>query len=377
MLCSTTPVATALDTLEDPNAETNESYFFGFGDDVLDVALGIDAYWKNRWIFDRPMLPTGVYDGDVVIVGSGPSLDVNLARLKSVQDSCLIVASHSAIPRLMAEGIIPHVICPKERLPDIQKIPEPLPDSVIYAGLPLVPHAPVMCKRQYLVGDCGKLSKWLGIYNGSIGVCPTSGTLAAWIGGRMSTGTIWLLGHDMTIGHYSGFKFREETTIGEIECVDGIKRPSTRIYRACQDNLRALATGCPVVQTAPRGAQIEGAEHGPFEPDIGPKPDLPYDETPVHRPCVSRMAAIPEIWPKALAGIERAKSHEDLTAGALFDPEHFELGCSLSQTIYLQVSILRRTLPLTDDQAFAMLKEAMSNTYRGLLPWARSIHGPT
>ena len=367
---SSTPVVTILNRLEDPTLELHESHFLTFGDDILDTVIGIDVTKRNAWLLNADPLPVGIYQGDSISVGSGPSLDQYIPFLREAQDRLLIVAAHSAIQRLIACGITPHVICPKERLPDPDKIPLPLPPSVVYAGLPLVPDAPEMCSRHYLVGDVGKVSRWLGVSREDIPVSTTSGTLSAWVASRLATGTCWLVGHDLTQGHYAGFAFAEEKQCGVVMCADGVERPSNRVYRQALHELGDLAERHPIVQCAPGGAIIAGAPCRPLAPVLGGKPCLqprPVDRTATIR---HRIGFLPQIIHTAVERAEKATDANGLTVGALFTPDDAQLGQVLLQTVYLSVSILRRTLPLTDVQAFIMLQDAILNSFRSLQHWA-------
>jgi len=367
---SSTPVVTILNRLEDPTLELHESHFLTFGDDILDTVIGLDVIKSNAWLLNADPLPVGIYHGDSISVGSGPSLDQYIPFLRDAQDKVLIVASHSAIPRLIACGITPHVICPKERLPDPDKIPLPLPSSVVYAGLPLVPIAPDMCSRHYLVGDVGKVSRWLGISREDIPVSTTSGTLSAWVAARLATGTCWLVGHDLAQGHYAGFAFAEENQSGSVLCADGVERASNRVYRQALHELEGMTEHHRIVQCAPGGAVIAGAESRPLAPRLGDKPCLqprPVDRTATNGTRIGQMG---QIIRQAVERAEKATDANGLVVGALFAPEDAHLGQVLLQTVYLSISILRRTLPLTESQAFTMLRDAILNSFRSLQYWA-------
>jgi hypothetical protein len=367
-----TPVAAILDRLDDPALGLHDSYFLTYGDDALDVVIGLDVIRRNRWLLNADPFPTGAYEGDAICVGSGPSLDQYLPLLEQIKDRVLIVAAHSAIQKLLSHGIVPHLVTPKERLPDPKKIPIPLPESVIYAGLPLVPGAPDMCSRHYLVGDLGKMSQWLGTSRENIAVSTTSGTLSTYIAGTVATGTIWLVGHDLVQGHFKGFAHLEERQLGTSLCVDGVERPSNRVYRAAVEELSGSPFAHRLVQTAPGGAVLENARYGVLEPSLGPSPCL--SPTPVsreHRP--SPLDRLPAIWDKVITGISEAKTSADLSVAALFAPEDKALGEVLCQANYLSASILRRTIPLTEDQVFVMLRDGLDHGFRSLRGWA---HGP-
>lgn len=370
MALNTTPVATILDRLDDPTLDLHESYWLTYGDDFLDNIIGLDVMRQNRWIFGCEQLPRGVYHGDAICVGSGPSLDQHLPFLRKMQHQTLIVAAHSAIQKLLSNDIIPHVVTPKERLPEPSKIPVPLPESVIYAGLPLVPQAPDMCSRHYLVGDVGKISKWLGLQRYDVAVSATSGSLSTYIAAALCTGKVWLVGHDLVQGHFQGFTHADEQQEGVSLCVDGVERPSNRVYRAVVHELSGMAESLRIVQTAERGARIPGAMHQPLAPVWSGKPDLQPRPTDRQHIPTTRLDAIPAIWDRAIGRIQSATGTADLSVGALYDPQDAELGQVLGQATYLSVSVLRRTLPLSEEQAFTMLRDGLLHAFLSLRGWA-------
>lgn len=271
---NTTPVATILDNLDTPGFQVDEMTFLSYGDDILDFAIGLDSYHKNRWLLNCDPLPRAIYDGDAVCVGSGPSLDEHIPHLRRIQNRVLICAAHSVLRRLLDEGIIPHVVTPKERLPDPPKIPDVVGQSIVYAGLPVVQYAPERFHRHYCVGDSGRQAQWLGIHRQDVPIPTTSGSLSTSIAAVMATGRIWLVGHDMYIGHYEGFPFKEETGDGTILCADGVTRAANWVYRSCQNEIGRLAEGRTVIQTAKCGARIANALHELFTPTEGPTPTL-------------------------------------------------------------------------------------------------------
>lgn len=374
MARNTTPVATILDRLDDPTLDLHESYWLTYGDDLLDNVIGIDVIRSQSWILGAEPLPRGIYDGDAICVGSGPSMEQYLPMLRDIQDRVLIVAAHSAIRKLMSHGITPHLITPKERLPDEDKIPVKLPPEVVYAGLPLVPIAPSRCERHYLVGDVGKVSRWLGINRDDIAVSTTSGTLSAYVAAAVCTGKVWLVGHDLAQGHFTGYAHAEERQEGCILCADGVERPSNRVYRAAVHELAGAAQALRLVQTAPYGARIDGAEHGPLAPRLAGRPVLrPRPIIPCSAP-ETVLARLPAVWDRAIRQIAVAKTSADLSVLALFGEQDKELGQVIGQATYLSVSILRRTLPLTDEQAFVMLRDGLEHAFKSLEGWVHGHH---
>jgi hypothetical protein len=153
-------------------------------------------------------------------------------------------------------------------------------------------------------------------------------------------------------------------------CADGAERASNRVYRQALHELEGMATMCRIVQCAPGGAVIKGAESKPLSPALGDKPCLqprPVDRTATNG---TRIGQLGQIIRQAVERAEKATDANGLTVGALFDTEDHQLGQVLLQTVYLSVSILRRTLPLTEPQAYTMLRDAILNSFRSLQYWA-------
>jgi hypothetical protein len=366
-------VATILEHLDDPDFQVDEMTFLAYGDDLLDFAIGLDSYHKNRWLLDCEPLPRAVYDGDAVCVGSGPSLDENLPLLKQIQGQVLIVAAHSVLKRLLDEGITPHLVTPKERLPDPPKLPEIMPESIIYAGLPVVQYAPERFHRHYLVGDSGRQADWLGIHRKDIPIPTTSGSLSASVAANVATGRIWLVGHDMFIGHYAGFAFKEETGDGHILCADGTKRAANWVYRQCQAELGRLAESRHVIQTSLRGALVPHADHIPLDPKLGAAPVLNPRQTDMTRRPHPQLDRLGDIVQRIITVADGASKYQDMSLASMCEERDQALVLTLLQPIWIPYSILRRTLPLTDQQVTTYMRESILNSFRALLPWARSV----
>lgn len=354
-----------LDRLDDRTIGEVESTFINHGDDILDAMIGLQQMIRNKRLFGCPPLPVGAWNGDAIAVGSGPSLMGQMDELRNAQDRMLIVAAHSAVPVLLKHGVIPHMITPKERDPDLNIIPSKLPEKVVYAGLPCVPVAPDRCQTAYLVGGSDPMLVWLGFGRSDLGAPTNSGTLAAQVASIVASGAVYLVGYDMTMGHYDGFAYPEEHKDGDIECADGVNRPSCRIYRNAQIELSSIADRKVVVQTNPVGGKLTGrlALHA------GLKWDVPAGSMTHTQPLAqygkfeSQVRRLPNILTTAEYKLNRASGTAAMTTSALFGEDH-ALGTALFQSCYVSTSILRRTMKLTDDQTTQLLRDAIGNPLR-------------
>ena len=171
---------------------------FQFGDCPTDNLQGMINIARNAaTILRAPGLPR--VDVPVIAIGSGPSLARHIPRIRELQDRCLLIASVSAIKGLKAEGITAHLSSPVERTEDV---PQYMPDDcsgIRFAGAPLV------CKRVLgrfsaysYVANADPVYDWCSlpsdqrIYFGS-----STGTMAVALGCQITTGTVYLAGHDL------------------------------------------------------------------------------------------------------------------------------------------------------------------------------------
>ncbi len=89
------------------------------GNTAEDTLIGVRNICLNApWIWHTPSLEALAkeYKGlPVVTVASGPSLEKNFRLLKGLEQRCLIISADTALPKLLKEGIVPHVVITLER----------------------------------------------------------------------------------------------------------------------------------------------------------------------------------------------------------------------------------------------------------------------
>jgi len=89
------------------------------GNTAEDTLIGLRNMCLNApWIWKTPSITELAerFSGlPVVSVGSGPSLEKNFRLLKGMENKCLIVAADTATPKLLREGIVPHIVITLER----------------------------------------------------------------------------------------------------------------------------------------------------------------------------------------------------------------------------------------------------------------------
>jgi hypothetical protein len=81
----------------------------------------------------------------------------------------------------------------------------------------------------------------------------------------------------------------------------------------------------------------------------------------------TQVRRLPNIFEQANYKLNRANGTAAMTTTALFGEDH-ALGTALFQSVYVSVSILRRTLKLSEDDTANMLRDALANPIRSLGP---------
>lgn len=134
----------------------------------------------------------------VIAVGAGPSLDKVLPHLSKWRQFALIVSCDTAAKKLKAAGCDPHIVTPLERLNSTADKLAGYDGDAWFAGLPVVPKAAVdTFKRHMLVAQDDAPYQWAGIEGHDIFTGTTSGTMAVAVACHMTTGNVYLVGHDL------------------------------------------------------------------------------------------------------------------------------------------------------------------------------------
>lgn len=188
-----------IDATEPKDIAALQDIPYWHGDDPCDCLQGILHVAQNA----RYLLTGGCYDGPTthvpaIAIGAGPSLSLHLDDLRKLQHHCLLVASDMTLDPLMKAGITPHIVTPVERMDCISLglKASAYPDTV-FAGSPVVlADVASRFERRLFVGGADKLYDWINPrcrlpYGSSTGV------MAASIASGMTTGMVYLVGHDL------------------------------------------------------------------------------------------------------------------------------------------------------------------------------------
>ncbi len=176
-----------------------------YGNDIIDSFMGL--YHAS---INAPRLLAAPFLGDnfavagttpVVAIGAGPTLGRHLDRLAALQQRCLLVACDSALPGLLAAGVVPHLVTPLERLrANASFMPPAAGTRCGFAGLPVCHPDGLAPFGSQLVGVAGydRLYDWLWpdcqnrVMTGS-----STGVLAVSVAYALTRGPVYLVGHDL------------------------------------------------------------------------------------------------------------------------------------------------------------------------------------
>lgn len=195
-----------------------------WGNSTIDGAHGIANCLRNRHLLNCPIPKRGATDLPIVAVGAGPSLDACLDDLRSFGG--LIIAADAAVKPLLRAGITPDLVTPLERLNSTDwKLPESA--DATFAGSPFVPAAtPSRFRDRWLVPTCDPIFDWFGGLESTFNPGPTTGTHAVALALWLTTGPVYLIGHDCCGGHANGCEVSAALTDpSDLERVDRSGRP--------------------------------------------------------------------------------------------------------------------------------------------------------
>ncbi len=182
---------------------------WALGNDINDTFMGLYHSALNaKVILPSPSLGNvcGAFQAPAISVGAGPSVKDHLEELRQLQNRCIIVACDAVYPALIKEGIVPHFVCPLERL----KQQAPLLQSAqgtrtIFAGIPAC-HPDTVAhfeNRTLYVHAMDRLYDWLAPTEPLRCITGSStGVLSFLIAASLTRGPVYLVGHDLSRGEH-------------------------------------------------------------------------------------------------------------------------------------------------------------------------------
>lgn len=353
---------------------------YRIGDCILDCWQGV--YWlcKQSKLLKEPSVKKYHYDGPAIVVGSGPSMDLYLDKLRKWQGKALIVCAHTTANRLVDHGITPDIVTPVERV-NISirtKIPNKtfvkqtkLPDTT-YGGLPLVPCDYKRYGHRMLTCSYDPIFTWAGCQDAQIFTGVTSGSAAVSVAKTIATGPLYLVGLDIVGNHFSGYTLLEDPLDANVPmmCADGKERFGNTIkYRSCRE-IGAIAKGRDAYQCAPEGAMIDGMTFRELPDPVDNNAKLVCDGKSKNLDRFNNFQRLKHgVSHQLVLSIDKCmaiKKAEDMHCGNLFDPEYTLLGTVLFRSLFAQISMETR-FGMPHHHALDWCKEAYRNAIEGII----------
>ena len=195
--------------------EAAHAIIFNYGNCPEDSMIGVENIMKNlATIIKNPGVKDlyGAFKGKPgIIVSTGPSLDKNIDELADVTDKAVIISADSALKSLLKHNISPHAVVSLERIIEVAKMFEELPDAdkekIWLAATPVIrkeaydawPGPTFMVYRAFAHFD------WINMPKGTLNVGPSCSNMAFKILEAMGCDPIILVGQDCA------FKSAEKT----------------------------------------------------------------------------------------------------------------------------------------------------------------------
>lgn len=187
---------------------------YSLGDDIIDGIQGALHIAKSAHLTVGAPTPDEIpkFSCPAIAVASGPSLANHIDELRRLQYSCLIFCADTALEGLLKAGITPHFVTPLERTePGVEEsFPRAKYPGVIFAGAAVVDELiPPKFDRHLLIPGSDVLFLWAGARTDQLFFYGQStGVLAATLALQMTTGPVYLVGHDLAYGesasHWDG-----------------------------------------------------------------------------------------------------------------------------------------------------------------------------
>lgn len=357
---------------------------FKIGDCIIDAWQGI--YWTLRQSHLLGEVPSNKhrYNGMAIVVGSGPSLDLYIDKLRSWQGKALIVCAHSTLNKLLRHDIVPNICTPVERLnyciPGVKRpgFIEQIPTKgCIYGGLPVVPNEHLRYEKRMLTCSNDHIYAWLGCKDAQMFTGSFSGSAAAAVAKSIATGPVYMVGMDLTGDHYAGYEYLPDPLIDAVEvlCVDGKLRDTTPMRHRVSKELTGILRGKTAYQCAPHGICIEGVEYAELPDPVDTSSELVcvgeknHNRVEVINGIKLRLVEQLEVSVHKCYSVDNIK---DMNCDTLFDKDFVGLGAYLFRSLFAQMSIESR-FGMPQDAVLEWTKEAYRNAIEGIIGGADAL----
>ena len=363
---------------------------FTLGDDIIDgiqgafhIAMSAHKIVGSPTPDELPKLSC-----PVLAVAPGPSLVKHLDAIRALQNKCLIICADTALEGLLRAGITPHMVTPLERVPQVvdESFPRSSYPGVIFAGTPVV-HQMIADKfsRHLFVPGSDVLFLWAGAKQEQLFFYGQStGVLAATLGSRLTTGLVYLVGHDLafndTASHWdavhSGVQLGDAIVKFETDGNKGNKVLSQSWWHIFKNELAELARECKRIVNVNGftgdGAAIADTFASPL-PESCNLPDFvmpkwPAENTARKERFADLLAHLPADLKTVMVGLSRTDLRmADIDYRALCTTENRLMISYISRSAMGQFAMQYQN-GATDRQTAADYSDAMRNVYRQLLP---------
>lgn len=355
-----------------------KGHLWSLGNSSSDVVVGLINLIRNRgWIVNSPhVYDVARVDAPVICVASGPSLERHLDELRLLQDRCLIICADTALRGLHEHGIYPHIATPLERDPNLKNN---VADGygVTYGGSLYTERAVNKTFANHIVIPADEsVGHWVD--ERRLGYGSSTGTLGVALGLALSSGPVYLVGHDISFGtqsHWTGASCPGGTKADDTcEGNDGTIHQTNHWFKVYCGQIAQLAINNPRLYNVnildQVGALIPGTLPG-FLPTGLTKE---FTWRPIHtKPSIFRMqlphriATLPTDLLRARDIIMQASTIEQLSAEVVCGGDNMTIAAALFRSIWTQFSFERR-LGMEPDKVFAGARAAMLSTVNGALP---------
>lgn len=368
---------------------------FTLGDDIIDGLQG--AYHIAMSAHKLVGAPTPdelpKLSCPVLAVAPGPSLVKYIDAIKALQNKCLIICADTALEGLLRAGITPHMVTPLERVPQVvdESFPRSNYPGIIFAGTPVVHHHIAdKFHRHLFVPGSDSLFLWAGAKQEQLFFYGQStGVLAATLGTRLTTGLVYLVGHDLafndTASHWDavhqGVQLGDEVVRFEVDGNGGGKVLSQSWWHIFKNELAELARETKRIVNingvTNDGAAIADTFASPL-PESCNLPDFvmppwPAENTARKERLATLLGELPSDLRRIMTGLSRSNLRMvDIDYRALCTTDNRLMISYISRSAMGQFGMQYQN-GASDAQTAADYSDTIRNVYRQLMPMCEQM----
>lgn len=336
-----------------------------WGNCTLDGAHGLaNAIQNAPLLLDAPRVHKPITAIPAIAVGGGPS---TTALMDAIRESgCLIVACDTALKPLQNAGITAHACTPLERL---RSTTDKLPVSAgptVYCGTVWAPPSAVnRFAKHTFWPTTDPVMDWLGVSDSDFDTGTTTGTCAAAVALRLTSGPVYLVGHDLCGNHMDGADISAKFASGfDAERIghDGQMHPTKTAWLRAKFDLEGMDTGRLINAGghAGYGLVLDGVATGCLPTWVSGGIQWPTERG---NRLMDFLARARYLWLDLEVAATRAQIVTDISdmgLERLCDPRNLDAVAYVLRPLYAQCSLERR-LGRAPDTILRTFKEAIAN----------------